>query len=88
MNVVNRRSFNGMLCELSTEDIQIAELFFVKNAQASLPQEWEKRYKRLGPKLREDGIITVGSRMSKWLKDNWNCNDLIFLPSKHTFSEL
>ena len=26
--------------------------------------------------------------MSKWLKDNWNCNQFILLPPKHPFSEL
>lgn len=77
-----------MLCAPNTEDIQRAELFFVKNAQASLPHDWEKRYKRLGSRLREDGLITVGSRMAKWLKDNWNCNEFILLPPKHPFSEL
>ena len=86
MNVVRRKSFKAILCNPSTEDIQRAELYFVKNAQASLPQDWEKRYKRFGPKLREDGVITVGSRMSKWLKDNWNCNQFILLPPKHPFS--
>lgn len=88
MNAVRRRSFKAILCDPITEDIEKAELFFVKNAQASLPPDWEKRYKRLGPRLREDGIITVGSRMSKWLKDNWNCNHFILLPPKHPFSEL
>ena len=88
MNAVRRRSLKAISCDPSTEDVQRAELYLVKNAQASLPPDWEKRYKRLGPKMREDGIITVGSRMAKWLKDDWNCSQFILLPPKDPFSEL
>ncbi|XP_045109596.1 uncharacterized protein LOC123503684 [Portunus trituberculatus] len=88
INVVRKRSFKAIICDPNAEDIQRAELFLVKNAQTSLPQDWEKKYKRLGPRMREDGIITVGSRMSKWVKDNWNCDQFMLLPSKHPFSEL
>ncbi|XP_068221896.1 uncharacterized protein [Palaemon carinicauda] len=86
ISAIKKKSFKAILCDPSTEEIQQAELYFVKNAQASLPQDWEKRYRRLGPVLREDGIITVGSRMSKWLKDNWDQNQFILLPPKHPFS--
>ncbi|XP_068225322.1 uncharacterized protein [Palaemon carinicauda] len=86
ISAIKKKSFKAILCDPSTEEIQQAELYFVKNAQGSLPQDWEKRYRRLGPVLREDGIITVGSRMSKWLKDNWDQNQFILLPPKHPFS--
>lgn len=39
---------------------------------------WE-RFKRLGPKLNENGIITVRARLSSWLKDEWNINEFIFI---------
>lgn len=46
MNVLRRRSFKAVLRDPSAEDIQRAELYFVKNAQACLAHEWERRYKR------------------------------------------
>ena len=69
MNAIRRRSLKAISRDPSTEDVQRAKFYLVKNAQASLPPDWEKRYKRLGPTVREDGIITVGSRMAKWLRD-------------------
>lgn len=35
-----------------------------------------------------NGVITVGQRISKWLKDNWNCDNFIPLPPEHTFPRL
>ncbi|XP_068215815.1 uncharacterized protein [Palaemon carinicauda] len=86
ISAIKKKSFKAISCDPSTEEIQQAELYFIKNAQASLPQDWEKRYRRLGPVSREDGIVTVVSRMSKWLKDNWDQNQFILLPPKHPFS--
>ena len=50
--------------------------------------DWEKRYKRLGPKCNTEGIIIVGDRLSNWLKDNWNQSEFILLTSHHPFTKL
>ena len=47
--------------------------------------EWSNRFKRLAPALRDDGVITVGNRISKWLKNNFDRNYLILLPAKSEF---
>ena len=49
--------------------------------------DWEVRFKRLGPKL-NDGVITVGDRISKWLKENWNQESFILIPSNHPVTKL
>lgn len=59
-----------MLCE--------AEHFWILKAQMTIILNWE-RFKRLGPKLNENGIITVRARLSSWLKDEWNINEFIFI---------
>lgn len=44
------------------------------------------RFKRLGPKHNEKGIITVETRISSCLKDNWNINEFIIISREHPFS--
>ena len=38
--------------------------------------------------MNEEGIITVGNRVSKWMETNWNRNEYILLPPKHPFTKL
>ena len=49
---------------------------------------WEKQYKRLGAKCNEEGIVVVGDRVSRWLKDNWNQSEFILLTPNHPFTKL
>ena len=46
------------------------------------------RYRCLGPRRREDGIVTVGQRMEKWTSMTYNGEELILLPYEHRFSKL
>ena len=50
--------------------------------------EWRVRFKRLGPTIDSNGVITVGQRISRWLKDNWNQDSFILLPPDHKFTKL
>ena len=42
----------------------------------------------MGPKLNGNGIIVVGARISKWMKDNWDCDEFILLTVDHPFTKL
>lgn len=80
------KSLKGMFKEPTVEDVKEAELMWVKEMQGDMT-DWEVRFKRLGPKL-NDGVITVGERISKWLKENWNQESFILLPDSHPVTKL
>ena len=83
-----RRSFKEIGKEPTADFIQQAEHFMIKSVQKTLAHDWRIKYQRLGPTLDEEGIIVVGQRISYWLKDNWNKNRFILLPSSHLFTRL
>lgn len=80
------KSLKGMLKEPTVEDVREAELMWVKEMQKDMI-DWQVRFKRLGPKL-NDGVIVVGERISKWLKENWNQENFILIPSSHPVTKL
>ena len=45
-------------------------------------------YKRLCPRVRADGIITVGGRVEEWFCDTYNSSGVILLPYNHRLSRL
>lgn len=38
--------------------------------------------------MNENGVILVGQRIANWLKDNWNQDRFVFLPTNHNFTKL
>ena len=80
------RSLRGIGQPLQPELISKAETLWIKHAQKQLLDNWQKRFRRLGPSLNSEGILIVGSRISKWLKDNWNQNCFILLPEQASFN--
>lgn len=38
--------------------------------------------------MQDNAIITVGSMIKSWLKDNWNRDEYILLPSQHALTKL
>ena len=42
----------------------------------------------MGPSINSKGLIVVGQRMSKWLKDNWNQDSFILLLAGHKLTKL
>ena len=56
--------------------------------QHEFKSNWRNRFKRLGPNLRDDGVIIVGNRITRWIKEIWGKDTLILLPSKSYFSRL
>ena len=73
----------------SVETLKLAEIVWVKDAQQSISHKVESgHYERLCPVKDEDGIYKVYGRTEKWLKDMYNCEGLILLPSTHRISHL
>ena len=46
------------------------------------------RFRRLCPRVREDGIIVVGGRAEKWLEMSYNQGEVPLLPFRHELSRL
>lgn len=78
--------FKGAFVEPSAEDIKAAECLWIKTIQSDM-LDWQHKYKRLGAAL-WNGMIVVGKRIAKWLKDIWNPEQYILLPIKHPFNKL
>ena len=73
---------------IKREDIEIAERFWIKNAQIGLQEKLRKgKLRRLCARI-EDGIIVVGGRTEQWIKATWNMQYFILLPYRHRLSRL
>ena len=80
------KSFGFILKEPTAKGVEEAELLWVKEMQKNMT-DWEVRFKRLDPTL-ENGIIVVGQRVSKWLKENWNQENYMLIPANHPVTRL
>ena len=62
---------------------------WIESAQEELKmKDWKKNFCRLGIKMNNSNQLVVGSRMSAWLKDNWNRECFILLPPGGRFTML
>ena len=71
LKLYHRYKRNGLKNEaqLTPEDLERAELFWIKEAQRSFPKCLNsKQYVKLNPKLDERGIIVVGGRTERWMQ--------------------
>lgn len=88
LSIFRRKTFRGTLLALTADDFNDAERYWVKMVQQEFQEDWNKRFRRLGPSKDENGVIVVGERISNWLKDNWNQNGFILLSQNHQFTKL
>ena len=86
-NAFKLKSFKAIFVSLSPDDIDAAERAWIIYSQISITCDWQKRFQRLGPFIKND-IIHVGSRIPSWMKSNWNNEYFILLPSDCDFSRL
>ena len=85
----NEKKLSAIGKSPTAEHLLQAEAMWVKHIQRDLLQsDWQNRFKRLGPSISDDGVIVVGKRMARWLKDNWNQDAFVLLPAKHRFTQL
>ena len=87
VNVIKKKSFEAILIPPSSDEIRTAELSWIKYSQHDVADKWNIRFRRLGP-FKENEIIHVGSRISNWMKNNWNNDSFILLPYNHDFTKL
>ena len=78
---IKAKSFKAASSHPTPFFIEEAEKHLILEEQRTLQTDWEHSYKRLGPSMSKDGIIVVGERMSHWLKENWNQDSFILMPS-------
>lgn len=87
LTICKEKTFNKILQSITSENLKEAEHYWVKIVQSEFI-DWEKRFAKLGPSKDGNGIIIVGERISKWLKDTWNQNQFILLSRKHPFTRI
>ena len=87
MKVFWDKSICAISGEPTGEEIRRAEKFWVMRVQESMREGWKQRFARLGPQM-EDGVIVVGSRITAWLRENWNRSLFPILSVEHPFTIL
>ncbi|KAJ8033541.1 hypothetical protein HOLleu_23814 [Holothuria leucospilota] len=95
LSLYRKKKLSGAVSDPTAEDIRMAEMFWVREAQRPMLRlfEEDKRqfytlYARLGPRLREDGIIVVGARIKEHVHFSYNNEEVALLPQNHPFSRL
>ena len=80
-------SFRNAARVLELADVTKAERFWILQAQETMLSEMKRgRFRRLCPRLLEDGIIVVGGRAEKWLERSYNQREVPLLPFRHELS--
>ncbi|XP_068247848.1 uncharacterized protein [Palaemon carinicauda] len=74
------KSLKAIACLPTPELVHEAEMYLIQIEQSKLQSDWRKAYRRLGPSI-DNGIIFVGERIANWLKENWNQDRFILMPS-------
>ena len=88
LNSAADKSLKGIGDVPSADLVSRAEALWVKIVQRPLMIDWQSRYKRLGPNITSEGLLTVGNPIAKWLKDNWNQQCYVLLAADHPFTKL
>ena len=84
-----KATFKNATQEITSKDVETAELFWIKEAQRNMKNDIKHgTYKRLCPRLRDDGIYVISGRAEKWLEIGYNKEDIILLPYHHRFARL
>ncbi|KAK4316834.1 hypothetical protein Pmani_012035 [Petrolisthes manimaculis] len=87
ISAFRERSLKGISLSLTGEQLKEAETLWIKCMQVPLQDNWQVRFKRLGP-FCKDGILYVGSRIATWMKSNYNNEAFILLPTTHKLTDL
>ena len=84
--IAKNKTFNCDAFNLDSQELQFALRCWILFVQQGFKDDWNKRFKRLGPAMKDN--ITVGHRITHWLNNNWDKETLILLPAKSPFSKL
>ena len=81
--------FKNATQEITSKYIETTEVFWIKEAQRNMKNDIKHgTYRRLCPRLRDDGIYVISGRAEKWLEIGYNKEDIILLPYQHRFARL
>ena len=84
-----KATFCNAIKPMTPQNIEQAELIWIRDCQKPMVQDIAKgKFKRLSPKLREDGIVVVRNITEKWVHMSYNKSETILLPYNHKFSRL
>ncbi|XP_068209204.1 uncharacterized protein [Palaemon carinicauda] len=78
----------GIFQTPNIDEISQAEMLWVREIQSRLGKDWESRYRRLGPSVNKDGLIVIGQRIPRWLKNNYDQDEFLLLSPDHEFVKL
>ncbi|XP_071954191.1 uncharacterized protein [Antedon mediterranea] len=95
LKVYEKRRLKSILEEIEVKDTKGAEHFWIKESQKIMinllskdKTKFDKTYARLGPKIREDGVIVVGERISRNVHFSYNKQEVPLLPYDNAFTKL
>lgn len=80
ISAIKEKSFRAIGDRPKSDRLKEAEMWLIRNEQKGLQKDWRSAYQRLGPVMNEEGIILVGERISRWLKENWNQDCFVLMP--------
>lgn len=84
-----RQGGNRDDCEISINDLDLAEIFWIKEAQRQFEGKLEKaQFRKLCPRVDERGVIIVGGRTERWMSATWNRQEFVLLPKDNVISML
>ena len=84
-----RKSFSCIGKNICSEMLQAARNAWIFDAQNELKEQFERnKFSRLGAYCRNDGIIVVGSRLSRNNIMSYDNEELVLLPYGHKMSRL
>ncbi len=73
--------------QLRQTDLQIAETFWIREAQKGLDVH-SKQLRKFRPRVNNENVIVVGGRTERWMESTWNRQFFILLPKTHHISLL
>ena len=77
-------SFRNATRVLEPADVAKAERFWILQDQETMSSDMKRgRFRRLSPRVRENGIIVVGLRTEKWLEMSYNQCEVPLLPFRN-----
>ena len=83
------KSFKGGRSECLTPELfNLANSLLVKEAQKHITEKLSSQYKCLNPKTNHEGLIVIGSRMSKFNPMTLDGMEQVLLPTKHPLTKL
>ena len=84
-----KATFKNATQEITSKDIETVEVFWMKEAQRNMKNDIKHgMYRRVCPRLGDDGTYVISGRAEKWLEIGYNKEGIVLLPYQHRFARL